>query len=375
MKSIIIFGFLCYSCVTSFAQDTPYRIIQDSCIRKIVANDRFVYGLRAEGDGWQYRCVRSDDFGRTWQDECQLRGEFWMDNDRKIVYNEDISCVTIEDSSVYCAFGALSDDYMRTRTHGSIQSCNRQLGTPQMPWGIKALIVHDSLIVFSGWTDTPDGVRYSTNRGSTWQYSTINNGNFWADRLDMLGSLIVGWWNGSVFTSADTLATIVQRTGPVGVYQVQSLLSRADGLLLAIRSDFRTTHSQFYVSTDTAQTWQQVLVNAEIPEIESAAFAGDTLLIHLKSACTIVSVPDVVNEVSVRVELKSGSINLSGDYAKHPQSRVEIYDTIGRLVQRLSLNGDAASVGPVSFAFDLSLASVFVVCSSEGWTRVVWNGD
>ncbi len=315
--------------------------------------------------------MRSTDFGRTWSEACVLQGDVWYDTDKHVVYENSLSCLAANDSDAYAAFGAIADNEMRTRTRGSINTCAALVGSPQMPWTINAMIVSDSLFVFSGWTDIPEPMWVSTNKGASWQKASMERQDNWAYYLCRLGTLIIGLRSDSVFVSSDSLKTAKSRPMPSIAGRAQSFNCRHDGIILAIGFDYFAGHSQFYESTDTARSWHQILENTIIPEIESAAFAGDTLLIHVKSTCNVVSVPDVGTGADVQVLIKSGAITLSGDYAKHPQSTVDIYDTIGRLAQRLTLNGDAASVGRVSFPFDQSLASVFVVCSSEGWVRVV----
>ncbi len=77
----------------------------------------------------------------------------------------------------------------------------------------------------------------------------------------------------------------------------------------------------------------------------------------------------------VVVTVARGCITLSGDYAKHAHSTVDVYDTIGRLLQHESINSTVESAGKVSFPLVIPSAKTLIVCSSEGWTRLVVRSD
>ncbi len=361
------------------AQEIPFRIVQDSCVTHLITGGKYVFGLVKDSRPQQYAIVQSLDNARTWAPLCSPFGNSYIGVRDTVMQYEQLNCIAADDSVVYCGFGAIPDQikFPASDTRGSIIGCDQvpKYGSPQLPWFIENLVVHDSLAVYSGSTDAPDMITYTTDHGKSWQYASDGQESLWCDLLCRSGAIMYASNGHGIYVSTDTFRTVARRQLPSGTGQLRALVTRSDGLLLLVISDFQTKHSRFYASLDTAQTWHAVLEDINIPEIESTTFAGDTLLIHLRSSCTVVSVPEVARDSDVRVAIKHGFIVLSGDYGKHLQSTVDIYDTIGRHIQRLSVNCDAASVGRVSFPFIQPLPSVVLVCSSEGWTRLVSQSD
>lgn len=324
MKNFIAFIFIVLS-LSAIAQNIPYRVIQDSCVRKVVSNGRELYALPKIGNN----VIKSTDGGMSWNHFWQPHLSWYFDG-KSTWIDESVGIITVDDSVVYSGAngGTLDMNYMP----GEIESTKHGIIDSTYLGSFQSLLVKDSLIVYAGWSDIPQsGV--STDHGLTWLRRPFSNGNSVPNSFVVIGSTIFfddEFQSDSLYFTKDTFKTInaISLLPFHSTWSNRTRITRQGDTLYA----FRENGNVIYYSADTAKTWKLLDLGFTVRGIESIAFIGDTLIINENKSCTIVSVEEESPPLKSTITLQDDVIIITlGEDCTEARS-VQICDVLGRIV-------------------------------------------
>ncbi len=344
--------------VIAGAQDIPYRILQDTCIAHLTSHGMVLYGTTPRGTLYQTDLLRSEDGARSWTTLCSMPVH--------------ADCLYVGDSIQYVAQSCRNYRNGLPVDSPVITNCDSgsSLGACRS-WTISNVIVEPTLLVVSGWSDYNEILQYSLDNAQTWiDIRDSVRDTFMSGLSCTVGRTIVcspQTASKTLFCTIDTFRTFETYDTPFLSFGVPYCV-RHDGLIAALVKG--SNGYDIYTSIDTARTWTLSNSISNLNFVESAAFYGDTLLIHPQTSCTLVSVADQKEWSAPRVAVKHGILIIDGvDPATNEE--LYLYDLMGRRFATINAFQGQTQGEHTFFRLPSNPPPILLINSNRGWSTVV----